>query len=94
LSRRGIINNSPLSAKYDNAIDRESAYEILQKKALQDQERLLKEQELAKKEKEIKKSAGRPKASLVQKAANSAVTAIGRELGRSIFRGLLGSLKR
>jgi DNA helicase HerA-like ATPase len=94
LSRRGIINNSPLSAKYDTAIDRESAYEILQKKALQDQERLLKEQELAKKEKEIKKSAGRPKASLVQKATNSAVTAIGRELGRSIFRGLLGSLKR
>ncbi len=96
LTRRGIINNSPLGNKYDTAIDRESAYEILQKKALQEQERLVKEQELAKKEKEqkSKKSAGRPKTSLVEKAASSAVTAIGRELGRSLLRGLLGSLKR
>lgn len=94
LTRRGIINNSPLEAKYASAIDRESAYELLQKKALQDQERIQKEKELAQKEKESRKSSGKSKTSLVQKAANSAVTAMGRELGRTIFRGLLGSFKK
>ncbi|NMA65079.1 MAG: DUF853 family protein [Clostridiaceae bacterium] len=93
LTRIGIINNSSLGAKYDNVIDRESAYEILREKALQDQERTQKEQEIAQKKKESKKSPGRPKTSFVEKAANSAVTAIGRELGRSIIRGILGSLK-
>lgn len=94
LTRRGIINNSSLGEKYDTVIDRESAYEVLQEKALKDQERIQKEQELAQKEKASKKTAGRPKTSLVEKATNSAVTAIGRELGRSIFRGILGSLKK
>jgi len=31
--RRGLIQNSPLAGKYDTAIDRESAYEMLAKKA-------------------------------------------------------------
>lgn len=94
LTRRGIINNSSLGEKYDTVIDRESAYEILQEKALKDQEKIQKEQELAQKEKASRKTAGRPKTSLVEKATNSAVTAIGRELGRSILRGILGSFKK
>ncbi len=94
LARRGIINNSSLGEKYDTVVDRESAYEILQEKALRDKEKIQKEQELALKEKASKKAAGRPKTSMVEKAANSAVTAIGRELGRSILRGILGSFKR
>ena len=32
LTRTGIINKSPMGAKYDTAIDRESAYEILHKR--------------------------------------------------------------
>lgn len=94
LTRRGIINNSPLGEKYDTTIDRESAYEILQGKALKEQERMQKEQESARKEKESRKSPGRPKTSIVEKATNSAVTAIGRELGRTIIRGILGSFKK
>lgn len=94
LTRRGIINNSSLGEKYDTVVDRESAYEILQEKALRDQEKIQKEQELALKEKASKKAVGRPKTSLIEKATNSAVTAIGRELGRSILRGVLGSFKR
>lgn len=97
MTRRGIINNSPLGDKYDTTIDRESAYEILQKKALQEQQEQEKEQqekELIKKEKESRKTTGRQKTTLIEKATSSAVTAIGRELGRSIFRGLLGTFKR
>ncbi len=103
MTRRGIINNSPLGDKYDIAIDRESAYEILQKKALQEQEKEQQEKEKEEKEKEQKKkekesrqstSSGRKKTSLIEKAASSAVTAMGRELGRSIFRGILGTFKK
>ncbi len=94
MTRMGIINKSPMGAKYDTVIDRESAYEILREKALQDQERIQKEQELAKREKDSRKAAGRPKTSLVEKAANSVVTAIGRELGRTIVRGILGSFRK
>ncbi|MGI6085264.1 MAG: helicase HerA-like domain-containing protein [Acetivibrionales bacterium] len=94
LTRIGIINKSSMGAKYDTVIDRESAYEILREKALQDQEKIKKEQEIAQKEKESRKAAGRPKTSLVEKATNSAVTAIGRELGRTILRGILGSFRK
>lgn len=101
MTRRGIINNSPLGDKYDTAIDRESAYEILQKKAIQEkeeeqqeQDKKEKEKEQAKKEKESRKSTGRQKTTLIEKATSSAVTAIGRELGRSIFRGILGTFKK
>jgi len=94
LTRRGIINNSSLGEKYDTAIDRESAYEILQARALKEQERTRKEKESAQKGKQQRKSPGRPKTSMIEKAANSAVTAIGRELGRTLIRGILGSLKK
>ncbi|NLX64708.1 MAG: DUF853 family protein [Clostridiaceae bacterium] len=94
LTRRGIINNSSLGEKYDTAIDRESAYEILQARSLKEQERIRKEKELGQKGKQQRKSPGRPKTSVIEKAANSAVTTIGRELGRTLIRGILGSLKK
>ncbi|HHU90525.1 MAG TPA: DUF853 family protein [Clostridiaceae bacterium] len=94
LTRRGIINNSPLGEKYDTSIDRESAYEILQARTLKEQEEAQKEKELVLKEKQKPKSPGRPKTSVIEKATNSAVTAIGRELGRTIIRGILGSFKK
>jgi len=94
LTRRGIINNSPLGEKYDTAIDRESAYEILQARSLKEQQRNQKGKEPTQKEKQQRKSPGRPKTSMIEKAANSAVTAIGRELGRTLIRGILGSLKK
>jgi len=94
LTRRGIINNSPMADKYETAIDRESAYEVLQKRAAREQEMLRREKEPAGQKKSSSKSSGKKKTSLVEKAASSAVTAIGRELGRSIFRGLLGSWKK
>lgn len=91
LTRTGIINKSPMGAKYDTAIDRESAYEILHKRALQEQEKKQKEQE---NKKASQKKPGRPKTSFVEKAANSLVSTIGRELGRSIARGILGSFSK
>ena len=66
-----------------------------------EKERLKKEKEKAAKEKARKtssrstsKSSGRKKTSALEKTMNSAANTIGREIGKSIVRGILGNLKR
>lgn len=89
-ARKKVIQGSLLSGKYEREIDRDSAYEMLQAKVKEEQadQQVLKEQK--------KTASGRTSVNKTafEKAANSAVTAIGREIGRSLIRGLLGSLKR
>lgn len=116
--RMRIINNSPMSGKYDESVDRESAYEMLQTKVQQDQEAKLEEKErierekqlekeekerqkqLEKEEKEREREARRAasrtsnRKTLVERAADNVVGTIGREVGRTLIRGILGSLKR
>lgn len=115
--RLRIINASPMSGKYEVAVDRESAYEMLQAKVIQDQtleaqekERIEREKRLEKEEKEKQKQlekeekerereakrAARPstRKTLVERAADNVVGTIGREVGRSLIRGILGSFKR
>lgn len=50
-----LINNSPMESKYRNSVDRESAYEILERKVLQDREYEKLEEERAALEKERKR---------------------------------------
>jgi uncharacterized protein YaiL (DUF2058 family) len=96
-----------MSSKYDAAVDRESAYELLQTKVIQEQaaekdeqEQLERQKQLEKEEKERKRMAraseGRNynRKTLVERAADNVVGTIGRELGRTLIRGILGSLKR
>ena len=57
ISRNKIINNSPLVGKYDEAIDNESAFEIVnkineEKREIEEQERIRKEEEKLAKEQE------------------------------------------
>lgn len=87
---RQAILNSPYHTKYSRAVDSDSAYEVLERIAKQEAAR---EQEEAK-EKKKPSSSGRQKKSAIERATDSAVSAIGRELGRSLTRGLLGSLKK
>lgn len=103
-ARAKVIASSNIAGKYERQVDRESAYEMLTSKikqeqsaALAQQEILAKQKELEKQEKEAYKAAKRvPKKekTFFEKAASSAVTSIGRELGRTLIRGVLGSLKR
>ena len=104
-----FINMSPLNAKYKDAVDRESAYEVITEEQQQaakekaeaeaaaqaEKERKEKEkqEEKERKEKEKQKKAkqSKKKQSAVGKAASSAATSFGRELGKSIFRGLFGN---
>ena len=96
------IAQNPLNPKYAKSEDRESAYEELQEQAQEAREQAEKEEKQAakeaeKKEKEKKKASSkkttRKKQSAFDKALSSAANTVGRELGKKLVRGILGSLK-
>ncbi len=80
------LKRSPLKGRYDQAVDRESAYELLNKRG--EQAAAAAEQEAA--AKPVKR--GREPESIVESMAKSAARAIGSQIGRQIVRGVLGSL--
>lgn len=90
--RTQIRAKSPVGSKYDTAVDRESAYEILKEQA----EAAAAEAEKAAKEEEAQKSKKPAKRSGRQSAGEaflkSTVRTMGTTIGREIMRGLLGSI--
>jgi len=96
------VKQNPLYSKYAKLEDRESAYEVLEEQA--EEERKQEEKEAKKAEKAAKKTASRKtttkkksssrnKTSAFEKVVNSAANTVGRELGKKLVRGLLGTLK-
>ncbi|RFF31529.1 helicase HerA-like domain-containing protein [Wenzhouxiangella sediminis] len=82
--RAAVRSRSPVSEKYDRAVDRESAYEILKEQAQQ-----------AALQAEREPAASRPARRSNRQSAGEAflkstVRTIGTRLGREIFRGLMG----
>ncbi len=102
--RQKIVDVSPVAGQYDKAVDRESAFEILAKRAderaraEEEQERL--EAEEKERETEARKEArkNRPRRSNRQSVGEAAIKSVARtvasQLGRALVRGILGSLKR
>ena len=103
------VKANPLYSKYFKLTDRESAYEILNEEAQAAKKQAEKEakeaeKEAARKEKEKERSrsttssrsssGSRKKKSAFDKVLSSAANTIGREVGKQLVRGLLGSLKR
>ncbi len=95
-----IVKASPLAEAYAETEDRESAYELLEEERQEEAERQEKEEakakkeaEKAKKEKEKKKTktTSRKRKSALEKAVDSAANTVGRELGKKLVRGILGS---
>lgn len=90
--RRVAINNSPLAGRYDTAVDRESAHELLreraEKAAKQAQERDAKDAGRA------AKKPGRRRQSIGEAFIKSLARTVGSQIGRQLMRGILGSLKR
>ena len=103
--RAAEIQYDELFGKYETAVDNESAYEIIsadrqketeaaaaaaaEAQAKKEKEQAEKEKAKAEKAKQAKK-----KSSAGSKVANSALNAVGREIGRSVGRGLLGTIKK
>lgn len=91
--RRAVIQASPILGKYDKPVDRESAYEILRKRA----EQAVKQPASAgtpesKGHQASSKSAGRPRQTAGEAFVKSAARSLGTALGSKLVRGLLGSL--
>ena len=88
--RQEHMDRSPFRGRYDTAVDRESAYELLQKRAAQAAENQ------ARAEAEAASGEGRTRARTRQTAfeafTKSALRSVGSQLGRQIARGILGSL--
>lgn len=116
--RKSEIMADTLYGKYDEAVDNESAYEILtaknqkaaeekaeaaqkeaeakeQEKAEKEKAKAEKEAQKAKEKADKEKAAKRKKtANAIGKVASSAATTIGRQAGNSLYRGILGILKK
>jgi uncharacterized protein len=107
--RKSVISNSPLSGQYDETVDRESAFELLKKKAGQ---RIADEGQGEAEKAEAPSSGGgwslpdfggsdsKPRArtssrqTITETAVKSVVRSVGSSLGRALIRGILGSLTR
>ena len=103
--RSAEIQYDELFGKYETAVDNESAYEIITADRQKEAEaaaaaaaeaQAKKEQEQAEKEKAKAEKAkqSRKKASAGARVTNSALNAVGREIGRSVGRGILGTIKK
>jgi DNA helicase HerA-like ATPase len=99
--RKALINNSPVFGQYEETVDRDSAYEILQEKAKARTE--ANQQEAAEKvERRAERAAPRERESATDRFIKNAASSVGRQLGTSIarsignalVRGILGGLTR
>ncbi|MGV3652511.1 MAG: helicase HerA-like domain-containing protein [Devosia sp.] len=99
--RRAVMASSPVSGLYDEAIDRQSAYEVLKDAA----ERRARDEDLARERAEWEKAeAARRKAEAprrttsrqtpMEAAVNSMARTVANRLGAALVRGILGSLSR
>ncbi|MGB3139351.1 MAG: helicase HerA-like domain-containing protein [Aestuariivirga sp.] len=91
--RKGAISNSPVFGLYEETVDRDSAYEILQKKAGQRAEA---EQQAAaeKVERRASTSSARQPQSATDRFVKNMASSVGRSVGNALIRGILGSLMR
>jgi uncharacterized protein len=89
--RAEMMKRSPFHGRYDQEIDRESAYEMLkQKTERQNQEAL--EQQQNKEEKKLVSGGSSRRQSATEALLKSAARSIGTTVGRQIVRGIMGSL--
>jgi len=85
------INRSPLKGRYDTAIDRQSAYEMLKVRAEETQKQQA-GADIKTKAAKPKASKGRKRQSIGEAFVKSAARSIGSQIGRRLIRGVLGSL--
>ncbi len=89
--RKELISRSPLNGIYSKQLDRHSAFEELKKRQ---EEKMKENMEVEKKAFKEKKSVGRPRQSFGEAFTKSVLRSVGSSLGRSLIRGILGSLKK
>ncbi|WNZ92589.1 DUF853 family protein [Streptococcus iniae] len=98
---QSLMASSPFASKYGQSIDRDSAYERLAEKVLNDQKQAQEQAQAKEREKQAKQEekqssrpVGRPRKTVVEKATDAFISTAVRTIGRELVRGLLGSLKK
>jgi DNA double-strand break repair helicase HerA and related ATPase len=81
--RKAVLKSSPLAGRYEKAIDRESAYEILKARTASAAESS---------EKTVPAAKRSTRQSPVEAAITSAARSFGTQIGRQLLRGIFGSL--
>jgi len=92
--RQTVLDRSPLKGRYDTAIDRESAHEILKKRS-EDEQHALVAEKAEQENSDVKQKSTRSRSrrqGVGEAMLKSAARSIGSSLGRRIIRGILGSL--
>jgi DNA helicase HerA-like ATPase len=89
--RAEVFGRSPLRGRYDAAVDRESAYELLAVREKELEQRRRQAQEEAARQKP--KSRGSSRQSAGEAFVKSVVRTFGTQIGRSLARGILGALR-
>jgi DNA helicase HerA-like ATPase len=98
--RSAELSYDELYGKYETPVDPESAYEIITAdreaaaKAEAEAQAAKEREKLEQQKEKEKKATSKRRTSAGRKVANSALNAVGREMGRSFTRGLLGTLKK
>ncbi len=82
--RKDLISRSPFHGRYDQEIDRESAYELLKKRAEQETRQAVRQKQ--------SKGRTRSRQSAGEAFIKSTARSIGSQIGRQIVRGIMGSL--
>jgi len=90
--RSELLNRSPLRGRYDEALDRHSAYEMLKERAAQQEATAAEAQRAREAEKATAPRARSTRQGTGEAFIKSAARSIGSQLGRQIVRGVLGSL--
>ncbi|MBF0471056.1 MAG: DUF853 family protein [Gammaproteobacteria bacterium] len=90
--RRQRLQRSPFSGRYDQVVDRQSAYEILKQRADIQQQEAQAEVKAKKVVPPPQSSRGRRHQSSGEAFINSVTRAVGSQIGRQIVRGIMGSL--
>ncbi|MBX3708883.1 MAG: DUF853 family protein [Gammaproteobacteria bacterium] len=85
--RQQLMSTSPFAGIYDKAIDRESAYEILENHIAANKAETDEKNQVAE-----RRSPGRPRQSMAEAMMTSAARSFGTQIGRQILRGILGSI--
>ena len=96
--RAAVLERSPIRGRYDNLVDRQSAYEMLMQRAeaarVEETRHLaeLEREKLQRSEARRQPAKGRQRQSIGEFMIKSAARSIGSSIGRQIIRGVLGSL--
>ncbi len=98
--RSEVLGRSPLKGRYDTAVDRESAFEMLKKRAEEEERVELAEKARMEEEKAEKKAGSKGniwtgtsrRQGVGEAIVKSVARSVGSSIGRQIVRGVLGSL--